>query len=57
MFAPDLGSKINGEDRGGLGGPGGVVVVVMMMSPLLLLPPEQILVPQGDTAVILQRET
>lgn len=50
-----LSCKIDGEDRGGLGGPVGVVMVVMV-SPLFLLPSEQILVAERNTAVILTSE-
>lgn len=50
-FSSYLGSKIDGEDGGGLGRPAAgamvvvlVEVVVVVVSPLLLLPAEQILV-------------
>jgi len=55
LFVCYLSCKIDGEDRGGLGGPVGVVMVVMV-SPLFLLPSEQILVAERNTAVILTSE-
>lgn len=55
LFAFYLGSEIDGEDGGGLGGPVGVVMVVMM-SPLFLLPSEKVLVAQRNAAIILPRE-